>query len=168
MKNVHAFQNNGKENLNRSPNDLKLPSLIVKQNKSRGISLPSDSKQQNFSLNPEFHITLAYVKKGFGKKYAGTVTDLTGKELELGVLLFSSRDGSETEILLSEVIPQDPWVDQRKYSAEQPRDRQGRFSESDEEREYREEAKKWRTDWAAKNKILAAENSDFKSLLNAL
>ena len=55
------------------------------------------------------HLTLAYVKKGLGKKYVGMVTELTGLQLEFGYILFSSRNGSETEILLSEIVHRDEW-----------------------------------------------------------
>lgn len=70
------------------------------------------------------HLTLAYVKKGFGQKYVGMTTELTGLHLEFGYVLFSSRNGSETEILLSEIVHQDEW----KYSEDQPRDERGRFT----------------------------------------
>jgi len=45
------------------------------------------------------HATIAYVKPGTGKKYAG-LTDLEGQEVTLDRLLFSSKNGVQTEIKL--------------------------------------------------------------------
>lgn len=47
------------------------------------------------------HMTLAYVKPGEGAKYDGTTNELTGKEVTLDKVLFSSRDGREVEIPLT-------------------------------------------------------------------
>jgi N12 class adenine-specific DNA methylase/2'-5' RNA ligase len=58
--------------------------------------------------HPEYkpHITLAYVKPGLGKRYEGrTLPDLTGKEITLDKVLFSSRNGDEVEIPLGGEVP---------------------------------------------------------------
>ncbi len=45
------------------------------------------------------HATVAYVKIGKGKQYAGD-TSLNGKEVEVDHVIFSSKDGKKTKIYL--------------------------------------------------------------------
>lgn len=55
----------------------------------------------NVDTFPDYkpHITLAYVKPGEGKKYAG-MTDMEGQEVTLDKVVFSSKSGEKTEIQL--------------------------------------------------------------------
>jgi 2'-5' RNA ligase len=46
------------------------------------------------------HVTLAYVRPGEGDKYVGQANALTGREVTLDKILFSSRSGKEVEIPL--------------------------------------------------------------------
>lgn len=51
------------------------------------------------------HITVAYLKKGTGQKYAGAVPGITGRELTFDTLKFSDKDRNKTDISLGESKP---------------------------------------------------------------
>jgi len=55
------------------------------------------SKFENTETHPQYipHCTLAYVKSGMGKKYAGR-TDFSGKEVIIKEIIFSGNDYRET------------------------------------------------------------------------
>lgn len=57
--------------------------------------------------HPEYkpHVTLAYVKPGAGAKYVGKENALTGKEITVDKILFSSKSGKEIQIPLVDKTP---------------------------------------------------------------
>ncbi len=60
-------------------------------------------KFPNGNEHPEFeaHVTIAYLKPGKGKPYAGkSIPDITGKSVPLDTLIFSSKNGEKTHIPL--------------------------------------------------------------------
>ena len=60
-------------------------------------------KLPNGNEHPKFeaHVTIAYLKPGKGKPYAGTdVPNVTGKTVTLDTLIFSSKNGEKTPIKL--------------------------------------------------------------------
>jgi hypothetical protein len=61
-------------------------------------------KLPNGNEFPEYrpHLTVAYVKKGEGKKYAGrSVPGLTGKSISFNTVTFSPKSGDPSTIALA-------------------------------------------------------------------
>ena len=74
--------------------DVKGPALHA-LNKRIADALPHTDTHPDYKP----HITLAYVKKGLGEKYAGDAS-LAGKSIRIDRITFSDRDGNKTEIRL--------------------------------------------------------------------
>lgn len=87
--------------------DVESPALHVLNAKIAGAI-------ENGDTRPEYvpHVTLAYVKKGEGAKYAGK-SDMAGQSMTIDTLTFSDRDGKKTAIRLEgkpeRSTPAKPW-----------------------------------------------------------
>ncbi len=68
-------------------------------NKKIANALPHEDTHPGYSP----HVTVAYLKKGEGKKYAGrAVPGITGKEITFNSLTFSGKDGEKVDIPLGQ------------------------------------------------------------------
>lgn len=80
-----------------------------------------------FDYHP--HVTLAYVKAGKGQQYVGMENELTGKQIVIDSVVFSSWNNTQDNIRLTGTVHEVGGMDSvSKYSDDQPRDDNGRWT----------------------------------------